>query len=202
MTRQRSPKLRILGAVVPFIAVLTVLIVLAATAIAQNPVPFIDQPLVPDATAPGGAGFTLTVNGAGFVPASVVNWNGSPRATTFVSRSKLTATILASDIAKASTAAVTVVNPNPGGGTSNTQFFSITAAETSASFLPPVTYDTGGYNPSSVAIADLRGTASSTWSWRSNVPAPTIVPTGQGQWAYCWATATEPSRHRPTTTRE
>jgi len=32
-----------------------------------NPVPLINQPLVPDAVAPGGAGFTLTVNGTGFV---------------------------------------------------------------------------------------------------------------------------------------
>jgi hypothetical protein len=44
---------------------------------AQNPVPLINQPLVPDAVAPGGAEFTLTVNGTGFVSGSVVNWNGS-----------------------------------------------------------------------------------------------------------------------------
>ena len=46
---------------------------------AAKPVPLINQPLVPDAVAPGGAGFTLTVNGTGFIPRSVVNWNGSPR---------------------------------------------------------------------------------------------------------------------------
>ena len=46
-----------------------------------NSVPLINQPLVPDATAPGGPGFTLTVNGTGFVAASMVNWNGSARAT-------------------------------------------------------------------------------------------------------------------------
>src|SRR5438105_14977378 len=44
-----------------------------------NPVPLINQPLVPDAIAPGGAGFTLTVNGTGFVSGSEVNWNGSAR---------------------------------------------------------------------------------------------------------------------------
>lgn len=60
------------------IGVLTTFITLAGTAIAQNPVPLVDQPLVPDATAPGGPAFTLTVYGAGFVPTSVVNWNGSP----------------------------------------------------------------------------------------------------------------------------
>jgi hypothetical protein len=138
-----------------FVVVLAALIVLTAPALGQNPVPFVDQPLVPDATAPGGTAFTLTLNGAGFVATSVVNWNGSPRATTFVSSSKLTAAILASDIAKGSTAAVTVVSPSPGGGVSNTLFFSIAAVGASLSFLPAVTYLTGGGNPYSVAIADV-----------------------------------------------
>src|SRR5438034_3196114 len=90
----------------------------SATTGTTNPVPLISQPLVPDAVAPGGAGFTLTVNGTGFVSGSLVNWNGSARTTTFVGSSQLTATILASDIAAASTASVTVVNPVPGGGPS------------------------------------------------------------------------------------
>jgi hypothetical protein len=157
MTRNRKLKTRALSAFVLFIAVLTVLTVLAATATAQNPVPFIDQPLVPDATAPGGAGFTLTVNGGWFVPASVVNWNGSPRATTFVSSSQLTAAILASDIATPSTAAVTVVNPSPGGGASSPLFFSIAAPEASVSFQPAAAYSSGGSGGTSIAVADLNG---------------------------------------------
>src|SRR5271169_6147222 len=94
---------------------------------AQAPVPFINLPLMPDATAPGGAQFTLTVNGTGFVSSSVVNWNGNALATQFVSGSQLTATVPAADIATASTASVTVVNPAPGGGMSNVAFFSVTA---------------------------------------------------------------------------
>src|SRR5271166_4755406 len=102
-------------------------LMLAATfALAQNPVPFVNQPLVPDATSPGGPNFVLTVNGAGFVSGATVNWNGAALATTFVGQSQLTATVPASDIATASTASVTVVNPAPGGGTSVTQFFSVT----------------------------------------------------------------------------
>jgi hypothetical protein len=138
-------------------AILTALTVLAASAAAQNPVPFIDQPLVPDATAPGGPAFTLTVNGAGFVSGSVVNWNGSPRTTTFVSNHQLTASMLDSDIATASTAAVTVVNPSPDGGISNTQFFSIAVPETSVSFAPAVTYNSGGFYPGFLAVADVNG---------------------------------------------
>ena len=86
---------------------------------AQNPVPLINLPLVPDAIAPGGSGITLTVNGTGFVSGSVVHWNGSPLATTLVSGSQLTATVPASALATPGTASVTVVSPSGGGGTSN-----------------------------------------------------------------------------------
>jgi hypothetical protein len=44
---------------------------------------------------------------------------------TFVSKTKLTASIPAADIATAGTASVTVVNGPPGGGTSNAKTFTI-----------------------------------------------------------------------------
>jgi hypothetical protein len=84
----------------------------------SNPVPLINQPLMPASTTPGGQGFVLTVNGTGFVSGSVVNWNGDPRTTTFVNNSQLTAAIMTSDIATAGTASVTVSSPSPGGGIS------------------------------------------------------------------------------------
>ncbi len=62
-----------------------------------NPVPFIDDPLVPTSIAPGGAGFTLTVNGTGFVSGSRVNWNGTALTTSFVSTSRLTASVPGAD---------------------------------------------------------------------------------------------------------
>jgi YVTN family beta-propeller protein len=68
----------------------------------------------------------LTVVGQNFVPGSVVRWNGSDRPTVFDENVVLTAQISASDIAAAGTAAVTVSNPEPGGGTSNTSTFTIT----------------------------------------------------------------------------
>ena len=133
---------------VPFIA-------LTGVASAQNPVPLISQPLVPDAVKPGSAGFTLTVNGTGFVWDSVVKWSGSARATTFVSKSQLKATILFSDVAKPGTASVTVINPSPGGGTSNVAFFDIAIA-TSAIVLDTSGFGAGA-SPSSVAVGDFNG---------------------------------------------
>jgi hypothetical protein len=106
---------------------LAMVVVMACGALfaANNPVPFIDLPTAPSAAVPGGSGFMLTVNGAGFVNGSVVNWNGSARVTTFVSAAQVTAVILVSDIATASTASITVSNPAPGGGTSNPSLFEV-----------------------------------------------------------------------------
>ena len=79
----------------------------------------------------------LVVNGQNFVDSSVVRWNGDDRPTTFFNSRQLTAQISPSDIAEVGTAAVTVFNPEPGGGSSNTSTFTITA---------------GGVSPQSIAV--------------------------------------------------
>src|SRR5262249_45136981 len=67
-----------------------------------------------------GPSFTLTVNGSGFVSSSVVQVNGSARPTTFVSATQLTAQVSNNDILTLGQRSITVFNPSPGGGTSNT----------------------------------------------------------------------------------
>ena len=81
-----------------------------------NPYPKITT-LSPNTKPAGAAAFTLTVNGSNLVSTSVVNWNGSPRTTTFVSATKLTAAITATDVATGGIYKVTVTSPAPGGGT-------------------------------------------------------------------------------------
>ena len=127
------------------------------------PVPQIEQPLVPASAIPGGSGFTLTVNGTGFVSSSVVNWNASPLATNFVNDEQLTATVPAANIATAGTALVTVVNPAPGGGRSNVAFFEITSPTSSVSLAnapgSPIAVPSPpgglGSNPMSIAVGDF-----------------------------------------------
>jgi hypothetical protein len=87
-----------------------------------NPVP-VTMSTTPGAATAGGAAFTLNVSGANFVPGAVVRWNGANRTTTYLSSTQLTASIPASDIAAAGTASISVFNPAPGGGTSNSQSF-------------------------------------------------------------------------------
>lgn len=85
--------------------------------VTPNPVPTLTS-LSPNAVAVGSPGFTLTVGGSNFSPGSVIQWNGSPRPTTF-SGFQLTATISAADVQSLGNNIVTVVNPAPGGGTSS-----------------------------------------------------------------------------------
>ena len=87
------------------------------TVVPGNPAPTLTGN-TPAVVAAGGPAFTLTITGAGFVPASQVSWNGSPRSTTYVSPTMLTALIAAADIATAGSRSIAVSNPAPGGGTS------------------------------------------------------------------------------------
>jgi len=117
----------------------------------SNALTFTIDNLVPTATSlspssktAGGADFTLTVNGTNFLNTSLVQWNGSARTTTFVSNTKVTAAITASDIANAGTVPVTVMNPPPGGGTSNAINFAINNPVPTESSLSPSSMTAGG----------------------------------------------------------
>lgn len=105
-----------------------------APATAGNPVPSISQPLVPDAVAPGTAGFTLTVNGTGFVSGASVDFNGVAVPTTFISGNQLKAAVTAADVASADTASISVVNPTPRGGSFNVLFLPVALQESSLNF--------------------------------------------------------------------
>ena len=93
----------------------------------ENPMPAIIA-MSPVTTTAGGPAFTLTVTGTGFVAGSVVQWDGTARATAFVSSTQLTATIPAEDISAGGTVTVTVFNPAPGGGDSPPETFTVWAA--------------------------------------------------------------------------
>jgi hypothetical protein len=98
-----------------------------------NPVPAITA-LAPSSAVAGGAAFTLTVTGTGFVADSEVMWNGSPRSTTYGSSTQLSASIDAADVASAGAASITVANPTPG-GTSNSVSFPIQKSSANLTIL-------------------------------------------------------------------
>src|SRR3989442_1188551 len=118
---------------------------------APNPLPTITG-IGPASVGAGGPAFTLTVNGTNYITASVVQWNGSNRSTTFVSATQLTAAISAADIVAAGTATVTVSNPAPGGGMSNVVTLTINGPIYFAQF------GNGGNFVSSIVIVNPSGT--------------------------------------------
>jgi hypothetical protein len=97
--------------------------------------------LSPDTTVKGGSAFTLTVNGSGFTTGAIVKFNGNARTTAFISATRLTSAIQATDIAIIGSYPVTVTS---GGATSNALAFTVTAVPPVLTSLSPATANTGG----------------------------------------------------------
>jgi hypothetical protein len=79
--------------------------------------------LFPSVITAGSDGFTMSVTGTGFISSSsgvtFINWNGSPRSTSFNSTTgQLSVQVFASDVLNPNQITVTATNPGPGGGTS------------------------------------------------------------------------------------
>jgi hypothetical protein len=121
---------------------------------ASNGIPSVNQPLFPSTVGLGRTDFTLRVDGSGFVPGAVVNWNGMQLATRFINRSQVRATVPAANVANPGTFTVTVTNPTPGGGASNPLFFTVTKRTPSLTFAPSSSV-TVGASISAVAVGDF-----------------------------------------------
>jgi uncharacterized protein (TIGR03437 family) len=103
----------------------------------NNPTPSITA-ISPPAVPAGSPGFTLMITGTNFISGSQVRIGNNTRVTTVVSSTQLTATILASDLTTVGDQTITVVNPTPGGGTSNAVVLKVApsvASVSAASYL-------------------------------------------------------------------
>lgn len=76
-------------------------------------------------TLAGSTSFPLDLNGTGFISGSSVTFGTTALATTFVSSTQLQVTVPDSLVANAAIIPVSVSNPTPGGGTSNTLDFTV-----------------------------------------------------------------------------
>src|SRR5438445_493653 len=132
-------------------------------ALAQNPVPFVSQPLVPAAVAPGWPAFTLPVHCTGYVSSATVKWNDTPLTTRLASSAQLTATVPAANIMAAGTASVTVLNPGTSAA-SNNVFLSVVVPSPTVVYsnapASPIYLGKTGVTPNeplSIAAPDLNG---------------------------------------------
>lgn len=83
-----------------------------------NPVPSITG-FSPGFVLAGAAAQSVTVNGANFVAGSTATFDGTAHPATFGNSSQLAVSLSAADLASAGCYDLTVTNPAPGGGTSN-----------------------------------------------------------------------------------
>ena len=132
--------------------------------------------LSPASIATGAPGTTITVTGTNFVNGAVVMWNAgtpTPLTTGFVSSTQLTALVPASLLTQATTALVTVQNPDK--STSNSIPFSVLGA-------PPVTSPSiASVSPASAAagssgatliIAGTNFVNGAVVNWNAGTPTP------------------------------
>ncbi len=107
-----------------------------------NPLPVLTV-TSPVNTASLSPDFTLTVTGTKFIPGALVRWNDQDLATRFVSNSRLTATVPATNLRGSSIAQVTVVNPAPGGGSSGALGFTVLNAVPALGSLSQISVTAG-----------------------------------------------------------
>jgi IPT/TIG domain len=135
------------------------------------------------------------IAGSGFISSSTVQWNGTPIATTYNSATSLSITLAANNLANATVARLTVVNPPPGGGTSAAVDFSVNNPMPAVTNVSPSTVVAGasdtpldvmgsGFVPGSVVAWNetaLTTTFVSTAELKATVPAADLSGSSASQ---------------------
>ena len=99
--------------------------------------------LSPSSASAGGSAFTLTVNGTNFASGAALEWNGTTLPTTFITSTKLTASVSSGLIASAGTASISV---SSGGQISAPMTFTISPSSggSSVNVVTKLTSNTNG----------------------------------------------------------
>ncbi len=145
-----------------------------------NPVPFLNQSLVPTAVSPGSSDFTLILSGTGFVRGAGIDFNNTGISATFVDSEHLSVTVPAANVATAGTAPVSVINPPPGGGASNVVYFQIAAPESAVSFAAAANSPIQAYEPFGMTVADFNGDGKPDLAVATNVTVAVLLGNGDG----------------------
>lgn len=133
-----------------------------------NPVPVLNS-IAPTSVFTGST-VILAANGSGFIPTSVIRWNGTPLTTAFSTSALISASIPAALIAVSGSASVTVQNPAPGGGTTPAQTVNIINPVPNLTGISPLsviggagfTLNANGTNFNSSSVIRLNGTPITT----------------------------------------
>jgi hypothetical protein len=148
-----------------------------------NPVPFLDQTLAPMAVSPGGPNIPLRVSGSGFVSGATINFNGTPLITGFIDSEHLTSILNTANTAKAGTPSVTVVNPAPGGGSSNVVYFQVGTPESAVTFANAPNSPLQAKVPLGLTVADFNEDGKPDIAVAAGLQLATFLGNGDGTFA-------------------
>lgn len=142
----------------------------------NNPVPSIVS-LSPASLVVGSAATTLTLNGSGFLPTTVLQINGATRAATYVSSSQMTVGLTTTDLATVASLAITTQNPLPGGGLSAAAKFAVTAKSAATPVITTVspTSFLVGSNSSNLYVYGTSLTSTSKVQWNGTALTTNLI---------------------------
>ena len=119
----------------------------------DNPEPTVSA-LAPSSVLVNSPAGTITVTGTNFVSGIMLTVNGSPRNTTYVSATQLTASLTSDDFLNAAPLLLNAVNPQPGGGASGTIPLVVTNPAPTVTSLSPSALNAG----SAATVVHIVGT--------------------------------------------
>lgn len=145
----------------------------ASTAVVEvdNPAPILTG-FSPSIVSTGSVGRSVTLTGSGFLPTTIVQVNGSPRAVYYFAPTQINVALTAADFALPGSLTIVAMNAAPGGGTSSAVSLALNNGVPGGFTFSPSFVAQGGALPVSVTIIGTNF-MTSTQAYVSNAARPT-----------------------------
>ena len=142
---------------------------------AESPVPEITSISPTNATAAGTVSITVFITGKNFVPQSVATLNGNNLSTSYSGPNSISATVNGTDLLAPGTAEIAVLNPAPGGGTSNQVPLNILDPLPTITTVTPNSIQAGTTTPTTITVAGTGFVTQFTQITLNGAPLQTTV---------------------------
>jgi uncharacterized repeat protein (TIGR03803 family) len=139
-----------------------------------NSAPVINN-LMPSFLQVGSSSQTVEINGTGFLPSSVVTFNGVSHAPTYSNSGLLSIDLAAADLATIGDFPVVVTNPTPGGGTATSVF---TVSSTANGMIISPSAVTVPASATQTFIASAPGGGTVTWGVQEGAAGGSVTSAG------------------------
>jgi hypothetical protein len=142
---------------------------------AESPVPQISSISPTNALAAGTSSITIFITGKNFVPQSVATLNGNNLSTSYTGPNSLSAGVSGTDLLAPGTEEIAVLNPAPGGGTSNQVPLNVLDPVPTVTSITPTSVQAGTTTPTTVTVAGTGFVTQLTQITLNGAPLQTTV---------------------------